>query len=120
MRFIVPIAAAFLLAGCVARDPVPPPVQTPAPVAPKPQVVHSNLIGATAGQLIQLFGQPALQVREGPGLKLQFRGRGCVLDAYLYLPVSGHGVERVTHVDTRLSSGADAPQAACIAALQGA
>ncbi len=69
--------------------PAPPTVPTPAPVASKPQVVHSDLIGATAGQLIQLMGQPALQVREGPGLKLQFRGRSCVLDAYLYPTPSG-------------------------------
>lgn len=118
MRFIVPVAtAALLVAGCVARDPVPPPVQTPAPVAPKPQVVHSNLIGATAGQLIQLFGQPALQVREGPGLKLQFRGRGCVLDTYLY--PQGTGGERVTYVDARLPSGSDTNTQACIAAHLG-
>jgi len=118
MRFIVPVATALLLAGCVARDPAPPTVPTPAPVvAPKPQVVHSDLIGATAGQLIQLMGQPALQVREGPGLKLQFRGRSCVLDAYLYPTPSGGLPERVTHVDTRLQSGNATSQPQCIASL---
>ena len=71
----------------------------------------------TAGELVLRFGQPALQVREGPGLKLQFRGRTCVLDAYLYPPVQGGGPERVTHVDTRLPSGNDTPQPACIASL---
>ncbi len=117
MRFIVPIAAALLVTGCVARDPAPVPVATPTPIAPKPQVVHSDLIGATAGQLIQLMGQPALQVREGPGLKLQFRGRSCVLDAYLYPTTSGGLPERVTYVDTRLPSGNDTSQAQCIASL---
>ena len=117
MRFTVPVAAALLLAGCVARDPAPPTVPNPASVAPKPQVVHSDLIGATAGQLIQLMGQPALQVREGPGLKLQFRGRSCVLDAYLYPTPSGGLPERVTHVDTRLQSGNATSQPQCIESL---
>lgn len=59
------------------------------------------------------LGQPALQVREGPGLKLQWRG-SCVLDAYLYLQGN---VERITHVDTRLANGNNTPQPACIASL---
>ena len=79
--------------------------------------VRSNLIGMSAGELIQRMGQPALQVREGPGLKLQFRGRSCILDAYLYPPTEGTGAERVTHVDTRLENGNDTSQPACIASL---
>jgi len=75
-------------------------------------------MGLTSGELIQRFGQPTLQVREGQGLKLQFRGRTCILDAYLYPPESGSGVQRVTYVDTRLPSGVAADQAACISALE--
>ncbi len=60
------------------------------PAAAAPQSPQ-RLIGLTAGELIQRLGQPALQVREGPGLKLQFRGRSCVLDAYLYPPAGGRG-----------------------------
>ena len=117
MRFIVPLAAAALsLSACVARDPAPAPVQAPPVAAPKPQIVHSDLMGATAGQLIQLLGQPALQVREGPGLKLQFRKRGCVLDTYLYPTANG---ERVTYVDARLPSGTDTNTQQCIAAQLG-
>ena len=71
----------------------------------------------SAGELIQRMGQPALQIREGPGLKLQFRGRSCILDAYLYPPTDGSGAERVTHVDTRLENGSDTSQPACIASL---
>jgi hypothetical protein len=74
----------------------------------------------TAGELVQRFGVPILQVREGVGLKLQFRGQACVLDTYLYPPAQGGGAERVTHVDARLRTGADADQSSCIAALQGA
>jgi hypothetical protein len=115
MRFIVPIAT-LLLAGCMARAP-----QTPAPVpqAPLPTAPQTpgSLIGMSAGELIQRMGQPALQVREGPGLKLQFRGRSCVLDAYLYPTPSGGLPERVTHVDTRLQSGNATSQPQCIASL---
>ena len=116
MRFIVPIAAALLLAGCMARAPqAPAPVpQAPLPTAPQ---TPGSLIGMSAGELIQRMGQPALQVREGPGLKLQFRGRSCVLDAYLYPTPSGGLPERVTHVDTRLQNGNDTSQAPCIASL---
>ena len=99
MRHILPIAAAALLAGCMARAPEQPQTVPQPPPAQTPQI-RSDLIGLTAGELIQRFGQPALQVREGAGLKLQLRGRSCVLDAYLYPP--GQGAERVTHVDTRL------------------
>ena len=115
MRRIVLVAAAVSLAGCMARAPHPEPVRPP-PVEETPQV-RSNLIGMSAGELIQHMGQPALQVREGPGLKLQFRGRSCVLDAYLYPPTEGTGAERVTHVDTRLENGNDTSQPACIASL---
>jgi hypothetical protein len=115
-RLTILSTSALMLAGCVAREPAPPPVTTPTPVAAKPQVVHSDLMGATAGQLIQLLGQPALQVREGPGLKLQFRGRTCVLDTYLYPTANG---ERVTYVDARLPSGTDTNTQQCIAAQLG-
>lgn len=110
------LAAALLLSACATRPaPQPGPAQPP-PVQPAPHV-RGDLLGMTAAELVQRFGQPALQVREGPGLKLQFRGAACVLDAYLYPPPQGAGAARVTHVDTRYRSGADAPQPACIAAL---
>ena len=108
------LAAALLIAGC-ATAPEPPPQPQPVRPAVPPQV-RGDLIGMTAGELVQRFGSPVLQVREGAGLKLQFRGRSCILDAYLYAPVSG-GTERVAQVDARLASGADTSQAACIAAL---
>ena len=117
MRYFI-LAAALGLSACAGR-PVSTPQPQSTPIAQSPQV-SSVILGLTAAELIQRLGMPVLQVREGAGLKLQFRGRGCVLDAYLYRPVNGPGVERVTHVDTRLQTGVDTPQAACIAALQGA
>jgi hypothetical protein len=113
MRFLVPIAA-LLVAGCATAPQRP---TAPAQPPPQQQQARGELIGLTTGELIQRFGQPTLQVREGAGLKLQFRGR-CVLDAYLYPPARGQGPERVTHVDTRLPSGADTAQQSCISALQ--
>ena len=112
-RFI--LASTLLLAGCATA-----PQQQPAPQIPEitatPRTARSGLVGLTAQDLVGRFGNPALQVREGTSLKLQFRGRVCVLDAYLY-PGSG-GVLRVTHIDARALSGADTDQATCISALE--
>jgi hypothetical protein len=112
MRRPILFATALLVAGCVRAPTQPEPILQPPPTQ-TPQI-RSDLIGLSAGELIQRMGQPALQVREGAGLKLQWRGRSCVLDAYLYLQGS---VERVTHVDTRLSNGNETGQPACIASL---
>ncbi len=75
------------------------------------------MVGADAHVLIARFGTPALDQREGPARKLQFRGPACVLDAYLYPPTGGGGPARVTWIDTRNAQGNDMDHAACIAAL---
>ena len=117
MRRLAP-ALTLLLAACASETRAP--VDTAPPVGPALSAHHhGHLLGLSVPDLGKLFGTPNLQVREGPGLKLQYRGGGCVLDAYLYLPESGQGVERVTHVDTRLSSGADTDQVGCEAAIEG-
>ena len=113
MRRLVPALALFL-AACATR---PQPTPQPVPVAPQPQV-RSSILGLTAAELVGHFGNPALQIREGQSLKLQFRSRFCVLDAYLYPPDNAAGPQRVTHVDTRAPSGANSDQAACISALE--
>jgi len=109
-RFII-LASIFLLAGCATRQQQPE-IVTP---QPPPEREPVGIVGLTAQQLVGHFGNPALQVREGTSLKLQFRGRTCVLDAYLY---PQNNVLRVTHVDTRTLSGVDSDQAACIASLE--
>lgn len=111
------LALTLLLAACATR-PQQPVVEQPKPVAAAPAKPRNNIVGLSASELVGHFGNPALQVREGVGLKLQFRSSRCVLDAYLYPPESGSGVPRVTYVDTRLPSGAAADQAACISALE--
>ena len=116
MRRLFPFAT-VLLAACATTPQAPPPPPLVVPGTPS-QHVHSNVIGMAAAELIAHLGSPALQVREGAGLKMQFRSRECVLDAYLYPPASGTGLTRVTHADARLKSGADTNQAACIAAIE--
>jgi hypothetical protein len=114
MRRLI-LASTLFLAGCATR----PQPQQPVQQIPQPERSTSPLarqiMGLTPNELVSHFGHPALQIREGNSLKLQFRGRRCVLDAYLY-PQSG--IYRVTHVDTRSPSGADTDQAACIFALE--
>ena len=117
MRRYLP--AAFLFLSACATTPQTQP-STPQVVTPQVPQERGDLIGLTATDLIQRFGTPTLQIREGHSLKLQFRAQACVLDAYLYPSASGQGVARVTHVDARLRSGADTSQAICIAALTGA
>ena len=112
MRRLISLSLVLLLAGCAAA---PQQQAPPQPAAAHPQ--QGGLIGATAQALFAEFGAPALQIHEGASLKLQFRGPACVMDAYLY-PVDRSGMLKVTHVDTRLASGGDTDQAACVSALR--
>jgi hypothetical protein len=112
MRRILLVCTLFL-AGCATRPQQP--VAT-TPVLPQPTSHEPRLlIGLTAQVLVGHFGNPALQIREGDSLKLQFRTARCVLDAYLY---PAGGTYKVAHVDTRTSSGVQADQEDCIAELE--
>jgi hypothetical protein len=116
MRLNVAIAA-LLLAGCAtAPTPTQPQLPQRAPATPSPQL-RGELIGMTASELVQRLGTPALQIREGRSLKLQFRGSRCILDAYLYPPLNASGPERVAHVDARLRSGVETDPRICVAAM---
>ena len=111
MRRIV-LASTLLVAAC-SSAPRPAPVVT-APVVSAPTVREAgSLIGLNAAQLVARLGSPALQIREGSSLKLQFRNSRCVIDAYLY-PVPGNPSGAVEHVDTRAPSGVAANQQVCI------
>lgn len=77
-----------------------------------------EVIGKDAGALARLFGPAELDVREGDSRKLQFRGKPCVLDVYLY-PHSPGGSPRATYVDARRASdGRDVNRASCVEALK--
>ena len=66
----------------------------------------------TANELVEHFGRPRLQIREGDGTKLQFGGTNCVLDFYLY-PAQG-GAPRVSHIDARNLQGSDVSAQSCV------
>lgn len=73
-------------------------------------------MGKDMPALVRLLGQPRLDVIEVQGRKLQFSGKACILDTYLY-PDGRNGVEIVTHVDARRSDGAEVDRAQCVNAL---
>lgn len=107
------------LAGCAV-----PAVQAPGPVvqAPPPSRPYSpagleSVLGQTFRSLVAQFGQPDLDLTEGPARKLQFLGAACVLDAYLYPPRGGRGEAVVTHIDARLPDGREMDRSSCVAAL---
>jgi hypothetical protein len=109
MRRLLAVSLSLAAAAC-ATAPKP---SAPVPEAPAPSLhTRGEIVGLTPDELVRRLGTPALQIREGESLKLQFRSDQCVLDAYLY--PSGTGVYRVTYVDARTRSLADADQALCI------
>jgi hypothetical protein len=115
MRRLLAFSLTLIIAACAPRpQPVAAPPSSPEVQAPPEQ---NSLAGLTAQELVGRYGVPALQIREGNSLKLQFRGVRCVMDAYLY-PSGNSGTLKVTHVDTRLPSGGDIDQAACIFSLR--
>jgi hypothetical protein len=105
------LVSLLLLASACARAPAPQPVPQP----PPSEHVRGQVIGMTTDELVRRFGTPALQIREGSSLKLQFRSDVCVLDAYLYQ--TGSAPYRVTYVDTRTRSLAAIDQAICVNSL---
>ena len=112
MRRILVTSVSLLLAACATA---PKPAQ-PTETIPPSAHTRGEIIGRTADDLVRRFGTPALQVREGESLKLQFRSANCVLDAYLY--PSGNAPHRVTYVDTRTRALVDVDQAVCIDSLE--
>ena len=115
MRRSIAFSLTLLAAACAPR--VQQVTAPPQPVV-QPQAEEQNsLTGLTAQELVGRFGVPALQIREGTSLKLQFRGPRCIMDAYLY-PSGGSATLKVTHVDTRSPTGGNFDQAACIFALR--
>jgi hypothetical protein len=123
------IAPILLLAGCATQGvsyPTRPkvkldqPSRLPIPAPGTPVAASTGLsavMGKERGALIAMFGQPRLDIIEVKGRKLQFVGKQCVLDTYLY-PEGRNNAEIVTYVDARRSDGAEVDKAACINALQ--
>lgn len=129
IKIAIPLTlGTLLLAGSVsaqearrAAELPPAPVERTAVSLPaRPIVVARGLesvIGKDISALKRQFGEPRLDVVEVYGRKLQFVGKPCILDAFLY-PESKGGREVVTYVDARRSDGTAVDRAACIEALQ--
>jgi len=116
-RFVLAIT---LVGRAFTQQKKTPPVVSQPTTIPQPSRPRTtSLTGLSVQELVGHLGHPALQIREGNSLKLQFRSSRCVLDAFLYPPEnSPNGALRVSYIDTRLPSGAAADQAACISALE--
>lgn len=89
----------------------------PAPEAPRYASELERVMGKDARALMQMFGQPAQDVREAAARKLQFATSDCILDAYLYAPSEGKDPV-VTYVTSRVADGRDAERNSCITALR--
>jgi len=127
MKHALPFTATLLLlAGGISPPevraevrPAAPVERKAAPLPPRTVIVTRGLegvMGKDANVLKRLFGEPRLDVVEVYGRKLQFVGKPCVLDAFLY-PERKGGREVVTYVDARRSDGTAVDRAACIDAL---
>lgn len=116
MRRVLVLLATLSLAACATQTT---PVQTQQEQAPPPapENTRGHLIGLTAEELVQRFGTPALQIREGNSWKLQFRSGLCVLDAYLYPNGSSQTPYRVTYVEARTPSLGAIGQTECISSF---
>jgi hypothetical protein len=117
-------AAALLVAGCAAAPaprvvasagaPGTAPLRAPAVMQ---EAGLDGVIGARAGLLTQRLGEPRLDLFEGDVRKLQFAGRACVMDIYLY-PLQPGAEPVATHVEARLrAGGAPVDRAQCLSEI---
>lgn len=126
IKFAIAPLAVVLVSGCATPAPAPAPrapvkIERPAPATPFRPALEKRGLEAVMGKdsmtLKRMFGEPRLDVVEVYGRKLQFVGKACVLDAYLY-PEGNNKSEIVTYIDARRSDGAAVDRAACVDALQ--
>lgn len=115
-------ALALALAGCaggaVPSRPAPASQPRGSSIVVVPEMMApqglEGVIGQDAGTLARRFGAPRLDVAEGDARKLQFSGRDCVLDIYLY-PLRPGADPVASHVEARQrQGGAAVDRGACI------
>lgn len=114
--------SSLLLEGCASPNSVnapSAPAISKAPISepsqPLSPVGLESVLGLTEPQLVRKFGNARLDVREANGRKLQFSGKSCIMDVYLY--AQNNNAEVATHVDARRSDGAEVDRGACVKAL---
>lgn len=118
--------SAFTISACTAdvtktATPRITTIDIPSPPVPQVTAGLERVLGLNVSQLRQKFGAPRLDVREANGRKLQFYGKACIMDVYLYAPegrTANEVNEIVTHIDTRRSDGAEVDRLACVNALK--
>ncbi len=117
---------AFIVTGCATTQttgtsaPRARAIGSPAAPAPQSMAGLKSVMGLNVAQLQHKFGIPRLDIREANGRKLQFDGKACILDVYLYAPdgrPANDKSEVVTHIDARRSDGAEVDRVACVNAL---
>jgi hypothetical protein len=113
MRMV--LLAALALGGCATAVPSARPASSGQVPTPYTSAGLERVIGSSAAGLVQLFGEPDADMREGSARKLQFASGICVLDTYLY--PKGDTEPRVTYVDAREPDGSPIDRASCVAAL---
>jgi len=102
--------------GAVPASTPPPPMANNAGQMASAYGKARALMGMDAKRLIQMFGQPRLDIRDPNVRKLQFANGRCVLDAYLYASTKGKEPV-VTYADSRLPNGNDIDPTACAGML---
>lgn len=107
-----------------AQQSVPPtlPARPPDAAFRPPEVLRAPGLDAVirqdAASLVRRFGEPRLDVHEGDMRKLQFAGRACVLDVFLY-PLREGAEPVATWAEARRpSDGQEVDRAACVEALR--
>ena len=109
------LSLTLFVAACATAPQRP----SPQPVPVTPVVPHrGGLVGLTVQQIVSKLGNPALQIREGSSLKLQFRNSRCVIDAYLYPAAGNAALLKVEHVDIRAPSGVKSNEEVCVNLFQ--
>ena len=136
-RFTTLLGVASLLGACTAvpnvAPPAPPTAARPAPSVPAtdpappsngfipPKLLREagleQVIGQNASTLERLFGKPQLTTPEADARKLQFGGRQCVLDVFMY-PLRPGSEAVATHVEARRNDGRSVDRASCVASLK--
>ncbi len=104
-------ALALAVAGCVSAPAPKRPIMAGSQgsaIIRVPEVMQAagleSVIGAQAASLTRRLGEPRLDLFEGDVRKLQFAGRACVMDVYLY-PLQPGAEPVATHVEARLREG---------------
>lgn len=117
-RTLLGALLAAALAGCAGASSKPASAKPRSTIVRVPAVMApqglEGVIGQDAGTLTQRFGAPRIDLAEGDARKLQFAGRSCVLDIFLY-PVTAGQTPTAAHVEARLrQGGAEVDRGACI------